>query len=1587
MSSLFSPTATVKLPPKVAARASKTAGIKSLKQASAALDSIHNTMIGLGRVGTAPVASTLPTVQPISAGQKTLIDVANRGSGTLDPTRTGTSPQTIQDVQAAQGGAGVAGYNALSAILGPDVAAHIPGTIHPQGAGKAFGLAHLGPVPIPTGVVSDLALDLPGGKFLKGGAKVAERLFKAGDYTARVPAASSRIGRLGEAAVDRARPVTSKIGIAKTETEKAGQAAGSAVKFQQSLLEIPTLMLQKATKHLDTDQKYALRIAAEEVSPETRIEHHLSQIAGGSSKENALYHGEHASQVAASSKYIAPRTLSPEERQARADLHQIPVEQIPHVVADISPDAPEKLKNAWHWFQAPGEQREDLLKSLGKLNDQQIAARIIAPARVLHGARYKKLEDIVDQALEGSVPREDLFKSVDEIVRDPTRAQAIKDSIDALSRSHAQRAGTPLEAEQFLSNLEKVHGPTTDIPENALQQGYAPATEHAQKVHSVVTALYRAEDAQPELGVVLDHIHADLLRDDNPAAYAKVQQVLGDPRITPEAKSALADADRSLRDLPQKPLYQSTHELSAYRIEQTIPGETQFDHHGQMVRSEGGDFDYNLKRGNETVGSLIGTHEGDHIYVDKVYVKPGENPLAFRKLIQPVVDEARASGTKLSAVFHNQKLADLADRWSAHEDRGGARGNLSGSKTFFQKGSVYHDPHTGQVVGGLDEPSTFGVKGAIEFTPENTSIIHLTTAADTSTFIHELAHHLRRFGMSPEEERQVAKWAGAPPVRGADKKITGYTWTRDAEERFARGVEAYVRTGRGPASIQKALRILSPAMREVYDHTDLPDIPQHVAQFLDKMFGYKPLKGGMLHGAEDVTLGVAYAPTFRGMPLSPLTKPHRAMAAYYRRLSGSFFSAGRKAAIGAGPDDRALHSTYEGSLLLSGFFTKDVVGPKVQSAIIAARMSGAHIARKILVQAGEQLPHSLDDIAVKIDPTKNVSPELKALWDKLASVDDTGHKLSEKDLEDVSFDLADQVRTSVFPFHGSATSRQESEDTARRAMEDQEPVDNIVWVPREFLDQSGLLHVPSAARSAQRGMSKQQRTFLHASGLSMDAANDFVKTTILYGNPAYIPAQTVGNLFMAAMQQGAFMPRNLMRSVLLHRNMSALDRVTIDHVMQHGIFSETPMFTDPGQFIKGTLGTLANRVSDLFPRRSAFLHEAYRDGLKTNAQISELLAHARAGRPDAVHRLQMISERANDAMVNFDKMTPLEREYLSRVVFFYPWLRGATHYSQKFIANHPVQAIALAMAVDHMLVSSQEILGNRPYSDQLDIPDSTKSVGLSIPGTHLGVGLDQLVGSHTWEQNGNPMITSLRQFLTFTTPADLIQSGVAFVSGKNEQAASGLVQNLAPVPYAAVVALSGHDPYTGQTVPTSLHTFLDQLSPQNQSPLWTRIQALNSPINPNSIHPRTKGDIWAQIGLGSVASTPYNVPVGQARAAQYGPLLGQRTLKLQQDSKAAGMPSVPPDVLEDLKWKTELDQQTKSKMDYYQKLQVAAKVFDERFGTNMATKLASVSTEGTAQHYLTELHSALYPTYSEWENYLARIQARQTQAQPVPAGG
>lgn len=140
-------------------------------------------------------------------------------------------------------------------------------------------------------------------------------------------------------------------------------------------------------------------------------------------------------------------------------------------------------------------------------------------------------------------------------------------------------------------------------------------------------------------------------------------------------------------------------------------------------------------------------------------------------------------------------------------------------------------------------------KGAAEFQDDGRAILRGFASGDVSTAVHEMGHVYRRDLSSVAAAGDKAamadiatleKWAG----------VEGGQWNTQAEEKFARGFEAYLMTGKAPtAKLQGAFDRFKEWLSSIYKTVrtllqgNKDALPDNVREVFDNLFSNPPVKG------------------------------------------------------------------------------------------------------------------------------------------------------------------------------------------------------------------------------------------------------------------------------------------------------------------------------------------------------------------------------------------------------------------------------------------------------------------------------------------------------------------------------------------------------------------------------------------------------------------------------------------------------------------------------------------------------------------------------------------------------------------------
>jgi len=289
----------------------------------------------------------------------------------------------------------------------------------------------------------------------------------------------------------------------------------------------------------------------------------------------------------------------------------------------------------------------------------------------------------------------------------------------------------------------------------------------------------------------------------------------------------------------------------------------------------------------------------------------------------------------------------------------------------------------------------------------------------------------------------------------------------------------------------------------------------------------------------------------------------------------------------------------------------------------------------------------------------------------------------------------------------------------------------------------------------------------------MGEVNALVRALRLY-RLGYIPANWLGAQATNLIHYGPRQHARLVRGQHTLRKSdkdtaAALDRLQGETAGQ--ALGDTG-HTGPTSTLMRGVGTSLGKVTDRAARSRALLRETERQDVETK-NLPSVLRKARMDDPEALRAIINATTRGEKAAIKFTRSRPIEGvkeghlskadRLLARNIFLYKWITGSGAYSARMLAERPTTSAFLAQ------------LGQQGP----DISDLLKEYP-EFMERYIPVGKGRV---------SNPQATSL-----FDMPGDVFKNFYKSINGEPLAA----LENLNPVPHAAVTALSAKDIFRGQ---------------------------------------------------------------------------------------------------------------------------------------------------------------------------------------------
>jgi len=195
----------------------------------------------------------------------------------------------------------------------------------------------------------------------------------------------------------------------------------------------------------------------------------------------------------------------------------------------------------------------------------------------------------------------------------------------------------------------------------------------------------------------------------------------------------------------------------------------------------------------------------------------------------------------------------------------------------------------------------------------------------------------------------------------------------------------------------------------------------------------------------------------------------------------------------------------------------------------------------------------------------------------------------------------------------------------------------------------------------------------HTPGLAAklaQAANSPLRFATLYLRPAYI-LNKLGNHAMGVLDEGWMWPGNFAKAMTADSRYGEENVRTIRNLVGAGK-SKSYVTSSSGKASQA-IADFWNRIADRDERVASFIYYMERKGYKSQEDVTRLL-NDKASRKDLIE----ITTRGNNALVSFDNMLPIEKNYLRHFIFVYPWVSRSAVWSIRTAMEHPIKTDALA---------------------------------------------------------------------------------------------------------------------------------------------------------------------------------------------------------------------------------------------------------------------------------------------------------------------
>lgn len=222
--------------------------------------------------------------------------------------------------------------------------------------------------------------------------------------------------------------------------------------------------------------------------------------------------------------------------------------------------------------------------------------------------------------------------------------------------------------------------------------------------------------------------------------------------------------------------------------------------------------------------------------------------------------------------------------------------------------------------------------------------------------------------------------------------------------------------------------------------------------------------------------------------------------------------------------------------------------------------------------------------------------------------------------------------------------------------------------------------------------------------------NSMARIATIQGKPArYVASNTVQSGLMALLTNPRGFIRGVNNQAALARSVPGIDRIWRTLRLPEGLRASNPDLYDmlkvetgdivgtaglPEFYVRGQnkiqraeqkvtqfqhgLGEVEGAAADIPYRIGVYQQHLRRFGIETPEQIEALL---KSDDPRAVRVKEQVAQQTKDDMLDFDRLSPTERQTVSRFLFIWPFVRASLRYPVTFARDYPGRSGAAAAVV------------------------------------------------------------------------------------------------------------------------------------------------------------------------------------------------------------------------------------------------------------------------------------------------------------------